>query len=413
MRSSPHPARPPKPRLRETLRELAAGVDSRGIGRLFQQEAPDALRQLVGERTPESLGRSRLRRLYFDARDVFLGLSRRLSPPRRALFVLSLFTTMLGVFDIELSMGERILIDSSPLWFLTAVASLVLLLSLELVDRLRVRDEIEVARVLQRDLLPQQVDAPPGWRIAHHYRTAAEIGGDYYDFHGLDDGRFAFAIGDASGHGIGAGLLMTITSVSLGAALETNPSPEAVLDSVNRILCRTGGSRAFLTLFYAVLDPQKGTLEWSNAGHPYPLLRRVNGEVLELGRGSLPLGLRRKGSWESQKTELNPGDLLVLFSDGFPEARGKGGDFGFERLRYEVQSSGSPEYLHAKLWHCLESHLGEEPLRDDATLVILGRDPLSPAHLPSLPPVPPPPLPKADRPAPPVPPLPPLPQGSD
>ncbi len=183
--------------------------------------------------------------------------------------------TVLGIFDIELSMGERILVDSSPLWFLVAVAGLTLLLALELVERLRVRDEIEVARTLQRDLLPQQVEPPRGWRISHRYSTANEIGGDYYAFLPLDDGRFAFAIGDASGHGIGAGLLMAIASVSLEAALEVDSSPQAVLSSVNRILCRTGGSRAFLSLFYGLLDPLTGQLEWANAGHPYPLLRRA------------------------------------------------------------------------------------------------------------------------------------------
>ena len=392
MRPSPPDPRSKKPRLRDSLRELAAGVDSRGLGRLLQQEAPQAIRQLVGEREAGDKPRDGFTRFFCDTRDVLLGLSRRLSPPRRALFAIAMVSTLLGIFDIELSMGEKFLVDSSPLWFLIAVTGLVLLLALELVDRLRVRDEIEVARVLQRDLLPQETGAPAGYRIAHQYRTANEIGGDYYDFLPLEDGRFAFAIGDASGHGIGAGLLMAIASVSLEATLEVDLNPSAVLASVNRILCRTGGSRAFVTLFFGLLDPKTGRLDWANAGHPFPLLRRGTGQVEELGRGSLPLGLRRKGSWTSERTQLDPGDQLVLYSDGIPEARGASGDFGFARLRAEVESGGLPEHLHARLWRELEKHLGEESLRDDATLVILGRDPLPP---PPPPPLPPPPLPRS------------------
>ena len=391
----------PKPRLSDTLRELVAGVDSRGLGRLLNHEAPNALRQLVGEDHAGEKARTGFRRYFFGARDVLIGLTRRLSPPRRALFAISMVTTLFGVMDTEISMGNKFMVDSSPLWFLVAVAGLTLLLALELVDRLRVRDEIEVARVLQRDLLPQEVHPPPGWRICHHYRTANEIGGDYYDFLPLEDGRFAFAIGDASGHGIGAGLLMAIASVSLEAALELDQHPKAVLASVNRILCRTGGSRAFVTLFYGLLDPKTGILQWANAGHPFPLLRRGNGEVVELGRGSLPLGLRRKEVWAASQIEIQPGDQLVLYSDGIPEARGAAGDYGFERLRAEVQQGGSPEYLHARIWQHLEKHLGEENLRDDATLVILGRDPLPPP-IPRLPPIPP----EAPPTPPPPPPLP-------
>lgn len=401
--SSPHPGPSPKGRpthrgrLRDTLRELAEGVDSRGIGRLFNQEAPTALRQLAGEHKTEAQRGTGLRRAFGDVRDVLVGLLRRLSPPRRLLFAAALVAAGLGAFDLELVMKKDVHVDSSPFWFLVAITSLLLLLALELVDRVRVRDEIEVARVLQRDLLPKEVHPPAGWRISHQYCTANEIGGDYYDFLPLEDGRFAFAIGDASGHGIGAGLLMTITSVSLGAALEVDPSPKAVLASVNRILCRTGGSRAFATLFYGLLDPQTGILEWANAGHPFPLLRRASGEVIELGRGSLPLGLRRKGTWASESTRIEPGDLLVLYSDGIPEARGKTGDFGFDRLRGLVARGGLPGDLLARIWHELMSHLGEENLRDDATLVLLGWDPL--------PPPPPPPIP----PPPPLPDLPPLP----
>ncbi len=136
---------------------------------------------------------------------------------------------------------------------------------------------------------------------------------------------------------------------------------------------------------------------------PLPAAEKGSGEVIELGHGSLPLGLRRKERWGANKTHLHPGDILVLYSDGIPEARSERGDFGFERLRVEVERGGQPEFLHARIWKELEKHQGEESLRDDATLLVLGRDPLpTPPPPPPAPPPPPflPPLPGSPPPHP-------------
>ena len=130
-----------------------------------------------------------------------------------------------------------------------SITGLVFLLVLELADRVVVRDELEVARELQRELMPQQAPDVPGYSFAFSYRTANTIGGDYYDFLPLPDGRLALIVGDASGHGIAAGLLMAIANSSLKLGLDLDPDPAAVADVVNRALCGTGGTRAFMTLF--------------------------------------------------------------------------------------------------------------------------------------------------------------------
>ena len=397
MKTPPPPPLPARPPVRQptaerlqTLaqgavrfgRDFTAGLSRREIERLFDEDARGALTVLAGERpAAEAAARGPLRALHL-ARDFFVGLAMKLSPARRLLFAASLLCPLLGLLDFEASAGAtRFFIDFSPFWFLVSIAGLTLLLALELVDRLRVRDELEVARQLQRELLPREIPALPGYRIAHSYRTANEIGGDYYDFLPLADGRLAIAVGDASGHGISAGLVMAIANSTLKLAIELDPSPAAVLELLNRVLCRTGTRRQFMSLFYAVLDPGSGELEHACAGHPFPLLRRADGRVLELGRGSLPLGMRRDVELEGRSATLEPGDFLVLYSDGLPEAVGGEADdsFGFDRLRRLLADPGSARQLHDKIRAAIDRHLEDRPLTDDLTLVVIDRAPALPS----------------------------------
>jgi hypothetical protein len=364
-------------------RDFTAGVNRRELERLFDEDARGALTVLVGERRSELEHREGALRALHLTRRFFVGLAMKLSPARRLLFAAALLSPLLGLLDFEATIGAtRFFIDFSPLWFLVSIAGLTLLLALELVDRLRVRDELEVARALQRELLPREIPEVAGYRIAHSYRTANEIGGDYYDFLPLADGRLVLAVGDASGHGISAGLLMAIANSTLKLAIELDPSPAAVLELLNRVLCRTGSRRQFMSLFYAVLDPQTGELELASAGHPFPLLRRSSGQVLELGRGSLPLGMRRDVEFESQTARLEPGDFLVLYSDGLPEAVGGEADesFGFDRLKGLLAYPQSPQQVHDKILAAVDRHLEDRDLTDDLTLVVLDRAPALPAR---------------------------------
>ena len=250
------------------------------------------------------------------------------------------------------------------------------LLALELVDRIRVRDELQVARELQGDLLPRSVPDLPGFHISHSYRTANEVGGDYYDFSLLEDGRLALMVGDASGHGMAAGLLMAIANATLGLAIDLDPSPPAVMRLLNRTLCRTGGTRAFMSIFYALLDPASGALEYASAGHPFPLLRRYDGTIEELGQGGLPLGVRRDLAFSSSDVRLEPGDVLVLYSDGLPEGvDAHSQTFGYEQLHQLVALPGTPQAIHERILRAFDAHRGEQPLEDDFSLVVLGRDP--------------------------------------
>lgn len=364
---------------RHFLRQYTEGLNVRDLRRLFDQDATHAYKVLTRDQDTDNEPEDATRRFFHQAKVIFLGISYKLGPARRMLFVLCLFFAILGLvsppsFEFY-SDQTSVELDFSPFWFLLSIGGLLWLLIVELVDRVRVRDELEVARKLQSDLLPDTSPEIPGYTFAHSYRTANEVGGDYYDFQTLPDGRLAILMGDASGHGIAAGLLMAISNATLKTALDVDPEPEAVASLLNSALYRTGDRRAFMTLFYALLEPLSGNLTFVCAGHPFPLLRKAGGQIQELGTGTLPLGLRRGIDLQAQSAVLEDGDLLVLFTDGLPEAvSGPDGDaFGFQKIRQLLAIVGSPARVHDRILLDFDQHIGHEPLTDDLTLVVISK----------------------------------------
>jgi len=365
-------------RAEQFIRDYTNGVGARDLQRLFDRDAAHAFgvvtREHEGGEPP-----GRWRRILYRAKVLFLGLSFRLSPPRRVLFGACIVLALLALQNVG---------DAGPagiqfaLFHLASVAGLVLLIVLELADRILVRDELEVARQLQRDLLPTEAPAAAGWDFTFSYRTANTIGGDYYDFLPVKDGRLALIMGDASGHGIAAGLLMAIASSSLKLAIDNDPEPVEVARFVNRALLASGGKRAFMTLFYGLLDPATGTMRFVVAGHPFPMLRRCDGSVRELGRGGLPLGLREGLESPTGEVVVASGEQLLLFTDGFVEAIGPTGeDYGYERLRRAFVLGGSGQAIHDRVVREVAAFQGDEPAHDDRSLVVVTRT----GELPPLP----------------------------
>ena len=359
--------------------DYTRGLNVRDLRRMFDQDATHAYKVLARDQDEEELPEDGFKRFLRRMRILFLGLSYKLTPARRLLFVISLVLTLVGLFTGP-SIGFEsqkldVHLEFSAIWFLLAVLALVWLLALELVDRVRVRDELEVARQLQRDLLPKESPDLAGYDFAHSYRTANEVGGDYYDFQQLPDGRLAILMGDASGHGIAAGLLMAIANATLKTAIDVDPEPVPVATLLNSALYRTGDRRAFMTLFYGVLEPDTGRLDFVIAGHPFPLIRRAGGSVEEVGSGGLPLGLRSEVDLHSLSVTLGTDDVLLLYTDGLPEAvDGPNGEsFGFDRLRKLLVTAGSAAKLHDRILMDFDRHVANEPLADDLTLVVLAR----------------------------------------
>jgi hypothetical protein len=367
---------------RGLLSHLTQGLSTGEIRRLVDRDAARAYSVLMRDQAPEP-ETSGFRRLLRDARLLFRSISEKLTPGRRLLFAVGVASAVLGVFGFELRWNEHganVSLDASGLFFTLSITALLFLLVLELVDRVLVRDELQVARQLQRDLLPRTSPELAGYTFSHSTRMANDIGGDYYQFVSLADGRVAIVVADASGHGMAAGLLMAIADATLHLAIDIDPSPLAVAGRLHRALRRTEDRRSFLTLFYGLLEPATGELDYVCAGHPFPLVRRAAGPIEEPRLGSFPLGLRERLAPASGSLRLDPGDLLVLFTDGLFEGLGGSGEaFGFERLRAALAESRGAADAHRRVTDAFAKHTGGEPLADDLTLLVVERAAPTPA----------------------------------
>jgi len=362
------------------LLNYTRGLSGEELRRLFDRDAKGAYSVLMRDREAQVENVAGVKRYLRAAKLLFLSLSEKLSPRRRLLFGIAILAAVVGIIDPQISWvdGDRHgSLGGSSLFFVVAIVLLLLLLAFEMVDRVLVRDEIQIARQLQRELLPKASPDLPGYAFAHSSRTANDIGGDYYQFQRLPDGRMAIVVADASGHGMAAGLLMAIADATLHIALELDPTPVAVSTLLQRAIWRTGDRRSFLTLFYALLDPATGDVEYVCAGHPFPLLRRADGTIEEPALGSFPLGMRETVKPASGRLHLAPGDLLLLFSDGLFEGVDRSGQaFGFDRLRAALAAGGAAVRSHDAILAAFERHVGGEPLADDLTVVVVERLPL-------------------------------------
>ncbi len=240
----------------------------------------------------------------------------------------------------------------------------------------RYEDQQRVAAVLQAELLPPGPPDWPGFELAAVYRpagTAAAVGGDFYDFFTLPDGRRTIAIGDVSGKGVEAAALTTVARHGLRVAARAYDDPHALLSSVNRALAEDTDSDSFCTLAYAVFTPARDggqDVEVSCAGHPAPIVRRSGGRTEPLGRPGTLLGFFDEIEVDVVRGHLAPGDALVLFTDGLTEARHEGELLGEDCIRRRLADGGRP--TAAELLARLEAAAGDSPQRrrDDLAIVV-------------------------------------------
>ena len=252
---------------------------------------------------------------------------------------------------------------------------LELRLEQEMRERERVEQELRVARRIQQASLPEEVPTLEGWQIKPYYRPAREVGGDFYDFHLLSDGRLAVVVGDATGKGVPAALVMSTTSGMLRLAAQSSSSPGEMLQRVNEALFPYIPTNMFVTCFYAILDPKSGYLVYANAGHDLPYVRRGS-EAEELRARGMPLGLMTGMRYEEGEASLREEHGVLFYSDGLVEAHDPEGEmFGFPRLRALVSDHGEEERsLEETLLEELYSFVGEGwEQEDDITLLTLRR----------------------------------------
>jgi serine phosphatase RsbU (regulator of sigma subunit)/predicted ester cyclase len=242
----------------------------------------------------------------------------------------------------------------------------------EVRERERVEQDLRVARSIQQASLPKEVPTLEGWQIAPYYQPAREVGGDFYDFHLLPEDRLGLVVGDATGKGVPAALVMSTTCGMLRLAARSFSSPGQMLQEVNEVLFPNIPSNMFVTCFYAILDPTSGHLVYANAGHDLPYLHR-NGDAEELRARGMPLGLMPGMGYEEKETILHSGEAALLYSDGLVEAHDPAGKmFGFPRLKTLIAEHGEKRSLGELLLDELYSFTGERwEQEDDITLLTL------------------------------------------
>src|SRR5215203_1025604 len=244
-------------------------------------------------------------------------------------------------------------------------------------ERERIEQELRVARLIQQTFLPRSAPELGSYQIAAYYRPAREVSGDFYDFLELEDGRLGLVVGDASGKGIPAAMVMANTrSVLRTIAQGGDIAPGQVLEEANEILYPDIPPNMFVTCFYAILDPTTGSLTYANAGHDLPYLHR-NGDAEELRARGMPLGLMPGMSYEEREVVVDAGESVLFYSDGLVEAHDpKGEMFGFPRLRALVAEQGEEGSLGDFCLEKLYSFVGEGwEQEDDITLLTLRRSP--------------------------------------
>jgi serine phosphatase RsbU (regulator of sigma subunit)/anti-sigma regulatory factor (Ser/Thr protein kinase) len=251
----------------------------------------------------------------------------------------------------------------------------------EAATRQRFEQELEVAKLIQQNFLPKQLPELTGWQVSAYYRPAREVGGDFYDVIPLPEGKVGFVVGDVTDKGVPAALVMAATRSVLRASAQRLVEPGETLERVNEHLCPDMPAKMFVTCLYGVLDPETGHFRFANAGHDLPYVKTAEGSE-ELRARGMPLGLMPGMPYEEKETVLQPGDSLLLHSDGVVEAHDPSGEmFGFPRLKQCVADYPGGGELIDRVLSDLHGHTGPDAEQeDDITMVVLQRSPGA-AHL--------------------------------
>ncbi len=369
------------------LRETVLAVDGEEVKGLYSVHWRDAGTELTAdfkgaiEREPK-----RWKRTLMTANAGLYGLTRRLSPPRRLLFAFAFLLALWGTFHLFSSGDWPDRAVASVVVLALAFALLLALIGMELVDKLRFRDELVMARELQAEIVPNELPQVAGYELGAFNRVANTVGGDIYEFAPLAGGRLAILFGDASGHGMAAGLVMAVAHTAWRVQLGVDPSPGAVATTLNKVLCRTGacgtqGARSFFAGI-PLLFESEGRFTAVVAGHP-PILRVDSGGriVEKIGKGAYPLGVKPAIAPDVYSGALGEGELLVFHSDGLTEARNEAGEeFGDVRVASVLlRMAGAPAAAVAEvLSGSLLSFLGRTAPDDDVSVAVVRRLPVNP-----------------------------------
>ena len=245
------------------------------------------------------------------------------------------------------------------------------------VEKRRMDQEAEAAADIQKRLLPQRPPDVPGYEFAGLNIPCYEVGGDYYDYQGIDEERYAMVLADVAGKGMGAAMLMSNLQAAFHARVEMGPEPRELVSHLNNTVARVAPSNRFVTLFYLELNLKEHHVRYVNAGHaPEPVLVRAAGGVERLPAGGVPLGIIKGFAYLQGDIDMQPGDFIFICSDGVTETvNDQEDEFGDERLEKILvdQIGNSPAEIRAAVQKGLEEFAGDAPQPDDLTLMIVRR----------------------------------------
>jgi serine phosphatase RsbU (regulator of sigma subunit) len=368
------------------------------LGKLFTRETPEAYQFFArGINTAELEGLPWHRRVLGYVQGFFLAFTMRLSPARRLMYGVALGFSAIGLIKLFHGFGMvkvpipialffvnvRVpgpVFSDGTVWLLAGFLLMNLLVLLEVADRLSLKRDLEVAREIQTAMLPEGTWSGPGVEAFGLTKPANTVGGDFYDILPQPDGTVLVALGDVAGKASPAALLMALLLAILRTLVDEGLPLPALVKRLNLQVARHAPASRFITLFLASYTPTTGRLEFVNAGQTPPLLRRQNGSIERLMSGGVALGMFEGSTYESGELQLNPGDALLMYSDGLTEAESPDGqpfdEAGLERTLAlyagAYQKSAAAE-LGRAVFDAVERHRRDQRLQDDLTVLVLSR----------------------------------------
>jgi sigma-B regulation protein RsbU (phosphoserine phosphatase) len=316
----------------------------------------------------------------------------RLSPARRVLYAFALFAALMGALQLFRGIyPSRVLVfpftmqlplphwSDGGVWLILGFVAMNLLVLMEVADRLSLKGDLEIARDIQLAMLPSGLHRAGDAIVCGVTRPANTVGGDFYDILPRADGRLVIALGDVAGKGSPAALLMALLLAMMRTLVDEGLETARLLERLNVQVARHSPASRFITLFYGLYDPATGRLEYVNAGHLPPLLRRADGtfeRIVGDGKGGLALGMFERATYDTHETTIGHGDVFVLYSDGITEAEDKSGrafeDTGIETV-VSRDAGNDPQAIGRSLLAAAEQHAGDARLGDDLTALVLKR----------------------------------------
>jgi sigma-B regulation protein RsbU (phosphoserine phosphatase) len=341
---------------------------ARSLGRTFEDLQAFYLTQ---DQRDSLRGMGAVRRALHLVWWLFQALFFKLTPPRRVVLVIALVLFVTAGISVSIGEDARARLDVPIL----GAALLLVLLMLELRDKLLARNELEAGRAVQIALMPDDSPAIAGWDVWLFTRPANDVGGDLVDYLALDPDRYGISLADVAGKALPAALLMAKVQATLRALGTEFTSLSELGVHVNRILCRDGLPDRFVTLVYMEVARHVGRVRLLNAGHPPPVVLR-GGRAVELPRGDMAMGLLPSATFAEQSADLQPGDMLVVYSDGVTEAMNEhGAFFGDDRFLALLPALAGlpPADAGARILGEVAQFVGDAKPHDDLSLVILKR----------------------------------------